>query len=264
MANEKNHLLKKKLLLLMMAMTAMFFFDTGAYGQSAKNITTQRLVWLGYNNKLRISSKTTLVTEIEDRRYAFPDRQNEWILPRVTILRDIGSGWNAGIGFAHFRQSSPDNPGSNISYVRPELRPHLEANYNQKPGAGKLSIDHRYKIEERFIHRTSSTGLEPGYTFNVRLRYKIQLSYPLITKESGSGTLIAKAYNEFMVNFGKHILYNTFDQNRLGIALNYGLRKDLQFQVDFVNIFRERTAGEYFNQYVERFTVYHTINTLKK
>ncbi len=248
---------------LMIAITVIFIAHTAVNGQTEKNVTTQRLIWLGYNNKFRITNKWTLVTEIEDRRYAFPDRQNEWILPRVTILHDLGSGWNAGIGFAHFRQSSPDNPESDISFARPELRPHLEANYSQKLAGGKLSLDHRYKIEERFIHRTSSAGLEPGYTFNARLRYKIQLSWPLIKKESGSGTLLAKAYDEFMVNFGKHILYNSFDQNRLGVALNYGLRKDLQFQVDFVNIFKERTAGEYFNQYVERFTVYHTINRVK-
>ncbi|HEX8041930.1 MAG TPA: DUF2490 domain-containing protein [Chryseosolibacter sp.] len=242
---------------------AVVFVDTGVSAQSEKNVTTQRLIWLGYNNKFRITNRWMLVTEIEDRRYAFPDRQNEWILPRVTVLRDVGSGWNAGIGFAHFRQSSPDNQEVDIAYVRPELRPHVEANYAQKPGAGKLSMDHRYKLEGRFIHRTSSAGLEDGYTFNIRLRYRIQLSYPLIKKESAPGTLLAKAYNEFMVNFGKHILYNSFDQNRLGIALNYGLRKDLQLQADFVHIFKERTSGEYLNQYVERFTIYHTINRIK-
>jgi hypothetical protein len=252
----------KKLLLTVMLLATLLITEP-VRGQSEKNVTTQRLIWLGYNNKFRITNKWTIVTEIEDRRYAFPDRQSEWIFPRVAILRELGSGWNAGIGFAHFRQSSPDNAESYISFVRPELRPHLELNYSQKPGAGKFSIDHRFKIEERFIHKSSSAGLEDGYSANVRIRYRIQLSYALIRKESGSGTLTAKAYNEFMVNFGKNILYNSFDQNRLGIALNYGLRKSLQFQADFVNIFKERSGGQYINQYVERFTVYHTINRIK-
>jgi hypothetical protein len=243
---------------------ATVFVPGQVSGQNEKSVTTQRLVWLGYNNKFRITKHWTFVTEIEDRRYAFPDRQSEWILPRVTMLRELGSGWNAGIGFAHFRQSSPDNAESNISFVRPELRPHLELNYTQKPGAGRFSIDHRFKIEERFIHKSSSEGLEDGYSANIRIRYRIQLSYPLIRKESGTGTLAAKAYNEFMMNFGRNILYNSFDQNRLGIALNYGLRKGLQFQADFVNIFKERTGGQYVNQYVERLTVYHTINRIKK
>lgn len=251
--------MKKSLLPIIAAITVLA--GSPAAGQNGKNVTTQYLIWFGYHNKFRLNGSWLIATEIEERRYVFPGRQNEWVLPRVALIREWGSGWNTGLGFAHFRQSAPENAESDVSFVRPEFRPHLEASYTGKPGDGRFTLDHRYKVEGRFIRRTLPEGLGEGYTFHVRVRYRIQVSCFLVKTETGEGALIAKMYDEFMVNFGKNILYNSFDQNRLGIALNYGLRKGLQFQADFLNVFKERNSGnQYFDQYVERLTVYHTIN----
>lgn len=250
----KNHIL------LVIAVIAVFA-GRPATGQNGKDVMTQRLIWFGYHNKFRFNDSWMIVTEIEDRWYVFPGRHSEWVLPRIALIRESASGWNTGLGFAHFRQSAPERAESDVSYVRPEFRPHLEASHISKPGERRFSIDHRYKVEGRFIRKTLPEGLAGGYTFHVRVRYRMQVSCFLVKTESGQGTLTAKMYDEIMVNFGKNILYNLFDQNRLGVALNYGLKKGLQFQVDFLNVFKERNGGsQYFNQYVERLTVYHTID----
>lgn len=242
-----------------------FFLHHPSMGQAEKTVTTQRFIWMAYNNKIRFSDRWSLNTEVEDRRYAFPDRQSELILPRIMLTRELGGGWNGGVGVAHFRQSSPENPENDIDYVRPEIRPHQELNYIHPLGESRLTLAHRYRLEERFIHKTSQDGLEDGYNFNFRMRYRVQVSLPLTRKDSGRRPLVAKAYDELMVNLGKSIMNNSFDQNRLGIALNYELGKNLQFQVDFVNIFKQRSAVyQYYNQYVQRFTLFHTIDLRKK
>lgn len=253
----------KKLVLPVIILVPIFSHHQSA-GQVEKVVKTQRFVWLAYINKIRLSARWSLSTELEDRRYAFPDRQSELILPRVTLTREVGSGWNAGVGVAHFQQSSPDNPETDIDYVRPEIRPHQELNYSHPLGARRLTLAHRYRLEERFIHKASQEGLEDGYSFNFRMGYRVQVAFPLTRKDSGRRPLVARAYDELMINLGKSIVQNSFDQNRLGVALNYELKKNIQFQVDFVNIFKQRAGYQYNNQYVQRFTLLHTIDFRKK
>lgn len=234
-------------------------------GQAGKGVTTQRLIWIAYNNKIRFSERWSLNTEIENRRYAFPDRQSELILPRIMVTRELSSGWNTSAGVAHFRQSSPDNAEGDVDYVRPEVRVHQELNYTDRSAGTRVTLAHRYRLEERWIHKTSADGLADGYTFNFRMRYRVQVAFPLTRKDSSRRPLVGKAYDELMVNFGKSIVRNSFDQNRLGVALSCGLAKNLQLQVDFVNIFKQRSAGyQYYNQYVQRLTLYHTVDLRKK
>lgn len=253
----------KNFVLPVVILVSLFFHHPSA-GQSEKVVTKQGLIWMTYNNKMLFRDGWSLNTEIEDRRYAFPDRQSELILPRVMLTRELGGGWNTGVGVACFLQSSPESAENDIDYVRPEIRPHQELNHTQPLGK-RVTLAHRYRLEERFIHKTSQDGLEDGYNFNFRMRYRIQVSLPLTRKDSRRRPLVAKAYDELMVNLGKSIVNNSFDQNRLGIALNWELRKNLQFQVDFVNIFKQRSAGyQYYSQYVQRFTLYHTLDLRKK
>ncbi len=54
-----------------------------------------------------------------------------------------------------------------------------------------------------------------GYMFNYRLRYNVFFFTPLSKKAFAPHTFAAVLGDEVYFNFGRQIVYNTFDQNRI-------------------------------------------------
>lgn len=221
---------------------------------SQKKVSHQDMLWVRYYEKFKISEDWAINLELEDRRFAFPDRQQVWILPRLSASRSLGNNWSVGGGFVYYINNSPADPKAATELSVPELRPYEELTYKQK--IGELAINHRYWIEERFIRKNDGKALQAGYRFNFRIRYRLQLQYPLVRSEK----LKLVAGDEIMLNFGHSIVRNTFDQNRLFAGLNYTLSKYAQFEADYINQFQEKSSGEdYLACDILRITFYHTI-----
>lgn len=244
----------KKILLIIYTTVILASLTAPAIAQK-KNIVHQQMIWYGYNGKYNLSPYWNINLEVEDRRFAFPDRQQYWVLPRIGLYRKLSSGWAVGAGFTYYLNNSPGDPNKGTAITIPELRPHEELDYKQQ--VGKLEISHRYKLEERFQHHNDGKQLTPGYIFNFRARYRLQLQYPL-TK---SGNLSAKASDEILLNFGHAIVANTFDQNRIYAGLNYKVSEKVQLELGYLNWFQEQSDGQtYLDRDVLRFTFFHNIN----
>lgn len=250
----------KHLRTLVVAVLASFAAHVQPALAQGKDVTHQHLLWLRYYNKLNFNDRWSLSTEVEDRRYDFPDRQHQLLIPRVTLTRKLSHGWDVGAGLVYWLQSLPEDGSSPVDLVRPEIRPHQEFNYKQDLG-GKFQLSHRYRLEERFIHNSSGNELTPGYKFNFRFRYLFQVAYPLLQHEGSAHTLTLKAYDEIMLNIGSQIVRNVFDQNRAAVGLNYAFSKQFQLQTDFINWFQQRSNGDqFYSRLITRITLYHTLN----
>lgn len=221
-----------------------------------KKVAHQSMLWLRYAGKYQVSSEWTLGLELEDRRFAFPDRQQYWILPKISASRKLGSGWSASLGFIYYLNSSPSNPKESVAIAVPELRPFQEADYKQT--IRKLKISHRFLLEERFKRKNDGEHLRSGYGFYFRTRYRLQLQYPL----TRSDKLKLKVYDEILLNFGHSIVYNTFDQNRIYAGLNYALSGQTQIEAGYLNWFQQKSKGDqYLARDILRLTFYHTLKT---
>ena len=231
--------------------------------QAQKQITRQSQYWLRYYGKYQLSPKSELNLEIDDRRFFKNNRQANWVLPRVTVIHQLGAGWSAGVGFTYYTSTNPADPSVLSTIAVPELRPHLELNYKQ--AVASLLISHRFKLEERWTRNSSNNKLTDGYNFKSRFRYQLQLQYPLVKKATSAGTLYAKVSDEIMLNLGHSVVNNTFDQNRAYFALNYGISNHLEVELGYMNYFQERSSGtQYYQRDIARLTVYHTIHFFKK
>jgi len=232
-------------------------------GHTQKQITHQRQYWLRYNGKYILSDKWAVGLEIEDRRFFEKSRQANWVLPRISVSRKLGAGWDIGLGFAYYNSANPADPSGPVEITVPELRPHQELNYGQK--IKNLSIKHRFRMEERWTRNNNGHVLTDGYSFKGRFRYQLQLQYSLIKKASPKGTLSIKAADEIMLNIGHAIVQNTFDQNRVYVGLNYGISRNIQVELGYLNLFQERSTGtQYYQRDIARLTVFHTISFSKK
>ena len=234
------------------------FFSTFLFGQ--KNVENQQLLWYGYYNKLQINQNWVLNSEVQERHFYQPLVQHQLVF-RTNLDRRILDDINVSLGFVVFLQS-PNDPESESTLMVPELR--TDFGFNAKKKYKYFNVNQRFKVEARFFHQTENNELVGGYQFsNFRIRYQLGLDIPLINKQDAE-KLILKIKDEVMFNFGKNIVKNVFDQNRIYIGLNYPMNKNLAFEAGYLNWFQQRPSGtDFYNRDIIRFSVFHTIN-LKK
>lgn len=249
----------QKLLLLSVFFMAICYQNTFAQ----KTTTQQQLIWVAYNNDLKINEKWSLNSDVQERRFYNPAAQHQFLILE-TLNRILEGGWTIGVGACAFWQS-PQEPTATQKLVVPELRPHVEFNLKQK--TKKLAIDHRYKFEGRFFHNTNTdhTALDKGYDFgNFRLRYRIQVAYPLWQFKNGK-MLKIKANDEVLCNAGKNIVKNVFDQNRIYAALSFDILKNLSIEAGYLNWYQQRTSGsDFYNRHIIRFGISQKLSLRSK
>lgn len=227
----------------------------GLYAQT-KQVTKQSLYWIRYYNQLSINKKWTWHNEFEDRRFFENNQQHHFIVHSRLHYKFLK---NADISFGlTYSLQSPQDPNSTSVLVVPEIRPVQEINYSN-PISKKLTIQHRIRIDERFIHKNDSKVLLDGYDFNFRIRYRLQASYKLSKEESKTPTTL-KLADELMVNAGNRIVYNQFDQNRIYAGIEQGLSKNFAVELGYLHWYQQRASGyQFFDRDIIRLTIYHKI-----
>lgn len=88
-----------------------------------------------------------------------------------------------------------------------------------KNGIGKVKINHRYRLEHRFLNIANKPN-----DFQQRMRYRFQAIIPL------SKTVFLNVYDEIIMNLQK----KAFSQNRLHAALGYKFNKNLNVQMGYL------------------------------
>ncbi len=229
----------------------IFFFPVILFAQNVEpNIQKDNMLWLRYYNTIAINPKWSINSDAQLRTKNWYQHFSQTVL-RVGISYNINDKLTVTMGGAHFRYFIIDG------VTRGEWRPWQEFAVHDRLSSIKLS--HRFRLEERFNQLVKANEPTNDYVFNYRLRYKIDLLFP-ITKNGSGKTLILLLGNELMVNAGKAITYNYFDQNRSYLGLNLELNKKLALQLQYMHIWQQLSSGDTFlSTEVIRFNFYHTI-----
>lgn len=220
-----------------------------------KKITSRPYAWYSYANTLTLAPKWLLSNDISERHFLDNGKQLQFTL-RSKINYTLGQNWNAGIGFAFFSSNTFD-PASSSTLAVPELRPFQEFNHNQQ--LHRFTINHRYRIEERYFRKVVDDKLVNGYNFNFRFRYKFEVEYRLYQSLNKVQSLSFKAGDEIMLNAGKSIVKNTFEQNRVNTAISYQANKNFTFDLGYTYGFQQKNSGDYNEANIFRFTIQHRI-----
>lgn len=223
-----------------------------------KSLTHQNLWWAGYYNTLVFNDRWYLFTEFENRRFFEPSVQHQAFV-RSHMHRVFSNGWDVSAGLAYFG-TWPDNPEAENSIAVPEFRQHLEA--IQRHNMGRISVDHRYRLESRFFRNVNAdrSELEPGYTFGAfRFRYRLQFVVPLWTLKN-ERPLVFKVNDELHINIGEKIRYNVFDQNRFYLGLGHSILPNVFVEIGYLRWFQQRITGvDFFTRNIIRLSVFHRI-----
>lgn len=227
--------------------------------EAQKVQTHQSLVWYANTTTIKLTDRWAVSFDVQERRFVGPGAQHQFLV-RPTVIRDLGSGWDLGMGGCVFWQS-PQDPLSTSTLVVPELRPHMELNQRQK--LKYFRFNQRYKIEARFFHNVVDNELVEGYTFgNLRFRYRAGIDLPFI-KSSGKGPerLTLRLNDEILINVGEKIVANTFDNNRAYIGLATNITPALGLEVGYLNWFQERSNGkDFYNRNILRIALSQKID----
>ncbi len=221
-----------------------------------KAVTNQTLYWLRYYNQLALNNKWTWHNEIEDRRFFEHNRQHHFIV-HSRLHYAFFKNADAAIGFTYSLQSPHDPDAANVLVV-PENRIVQELNL-RNPLTTRLTLHQRLRIDERFIHKTDGKELIDGYDFNVRFRYRLQATYK-VSRPDAKNPITLKLSDELMVNTGKNILYNQFDQNRIYVGIEQRLYKGISLEIGYLHWYQQRASGnQFFDRDIIRLTLSHQI-----
>ncbi|MDQ3291325.1 MAG: DUF2490 domain-containing protein [Bacteroidota bacterium] len=253
-----SNLLKSWFLLLNL-LVSFWLLPQKAVGQeAAKEVTDREQVWLGYFNQTRISNKFSLWLDLHARRTDFLDRWATTIIrPGITYHISDHTRFTVGYAYAsHWPVSETEKT------VRPEHRPWQQINWSGR--SKRLHLNQWVRLEERFNRNIINDQLQDDYRFNFRARYMIALMVPLTADAIAPGVPFAILNDEVHLNFGKEVVYNYFDQNRLFAGLGYQFTKSLNAQLGYMQVFQQREAGNrFFDTRAIRLFVFHNLDLRK-
>lgn len=105
-----------------------------------------------------------------------------------------------------------------------------------------LRIQHRYRLENRWFYKKNILTGETFQTYANRFRYQLRVVFPVVWQKHPTRWLL-NASAEGMINFGKNIRYNLFDQTRLNAGAGYQLSNDILLQIMYQQIFTLHSNG---------------------
>jgi hypothetical protein len=203
------------------------FFITTIFSLPAQNSKTGN--WLIYLGNQAISPKWNWWNEVQYRNYNLVGDLQQLVL-RTGIGYNFTENNNnllLGYGFvrsANYKLSTNEKVNSN------EHR--LYQQFITKQNFGRVFLQHRYRLEERFFTND----------FKLRGRYFLSLNLPINHLGMVKHTIYLSVYNEIFIN-SKTAL---FDRNRLYGALGYVINKNLKLELGFMAQTLERTNRNQF------------------
>ena len=100
------------------------------------------------------------------------------------------------------------------------------------------------RLEERFRRKIKNDDeLGEGHNFNWRVRYNFAATFPLSKQRFAPKTWSFLVSDELLINAGKEIIHNYFDQNRFFAGFNYHLNAHNNVQVGYMYLFQQMAAG---------------------
>lgn len=185
--------------------------------------------WLIYFGNQKINNKWNWHNEVQYRNYNFAGDLQQLLL-RTGIGYNLSENNNnllLGYGFIrseNYIGDTEEKIGNNEHRIYQQ--------FITKQNFGRVNIQHRYRVEERFLETD----------FQLRFRYFLSLNIPLNNKTLTDNTVYLSAYDEIFIK--NHT--PSYDRNRLYGGLGYVINKNFKFELGFMN---QATQATHRNQF---------------
>lgn len=212
--------------------TLLFFLFLTSVDSVCKAQESEVGNWFVYLGNQSFSNKWNFWNEVQYRNYNFIGDLQQLILRTGVGYNLTENNNNILLGYA-FINTHPYIPNTDEKTSFNEHR--IFQQFITRQHFGRTYIQHRYRIEERFIPDLPDD-------FHMRFRYLLGFNVPLNHKTMSDKTFYASAYNEIFLNGQSPI----FDRNRLYTGIGYIINKSFKIEVGFMAQTLERTNRNQF------------------
>ncbi len=188
--------------------------------------------WYAYTGNFKISDRFSINTEYQWRRTDFIKNWQQGLF-RTGLNYALNKNVNIIAGYAHaYTYTYGDFPAA---YNFPEHR--LYEQLFIKNPIGPVLLTHRFMLEQRFVGRVTMPAgeKETDYNYVNRMRYRIRTQIPLHKSSAAKKPWSFIVQDEIFIGFGKNVGANIFDQNRIGLLLNYRFSNLVQMEAGYIN-----------------------------
>ena len=204
-----------------------------SYAQS-KTVNELSQSWTSLNSTIKFSKHWGIVADFHLRRTNFLADPNfyflrtgvqYWVTDHFSLTVGIGKMWVA-----------PTT--TNWEHFAEENRIYQQALFTNK--MGKIGMLQRIRNEQRWIEKIANDQFTGDYKFSNRIRYLLALNIPIFKNPLYPSLSLS---DELMVQFGKEIVYNSFDQNRLFLGIRQPISKTLNFDLGYMQSYQQKASG---------------------
>jgi Protein of unknown function (DUF2490) len=199
----------------------------------SKEINHQLQTWVSINSTYRFNKHWGAMADFHIRRNNFIADPNFYFL-RFGANYWIRDNMTAALGYAHMWLLPSSNGGTTWSNENRIFQQFLySTNY------GKTGITQRLRNEQRWQEQiiNEKTG---EIIFTNRVRYLASFTIKIFEKPTLPALIIA---DEILFHFGKEVVYNTFDQNRLFLGIRQNINPKLSFDFGYMNVYQQKYSG---------------------
>jgi Protein of unknown function (DUF2490) len=204
-----------------------------------KEINVHQQAWFSVNSITGLNKKIGIITDIHVRRNNFLADPSFYFI-RTGINYHISEYLSAALGYGHLWQA-PSR--ADWHHYAGENRIYQQVQLNSK--FGKNSMVQRIRNEQRWQQKIVNDTFTHHYSFTNRVRYTLAVSRQIFKNPNYPVLFLS---DEINLQFGKEIVYNTFDQNRVFIGIKQKISKTANFDFGYMQVFQQKSTGYQFDK----------------
>jgi hypothetical protein len=215
-----------------------------------KEITQNNHFWVSINSTTRLNNRWGVMGDFHIRREHFIKDPNFYFLRFGAVYWASDNLTIAG-GLAHLWLASEYDDGFHFAG---EKRIYQQVQW--RDNLGKSFFLFRIRNEQRWHEVLDSNAEVDRVRFSNRLRFLFSTTFRFFDDPYLPKLVIA---DEVHIHFGKEIVFNTFDQNRIFVGISQRLSKTVSFDLGYMLVYQQKYSGyQYDMNHTFRWFFYYT------
>lgn len=214
------------------------FVSNSVSAQTTREVNHQSQSWFSVNTVGQLSNRWSLLADVHIRRTNFLAKSNFEFL-RTGVQYGFDKNFSVALGYVHM-WLHPSNPGwktiCNETWIYQQAL--LVSKYRN------VGIVHRLRNEQRWQQKISGDKYTGQHRFSDRVCYLLSLNIPVFKNPKLPTFNIS---DEILIQAGKEVVNNTFDQNRFFVGIRQKVTKNLSFDTGYMIVYQQRASGYQFD-----------------
>jgi hypothetical protein len=204
-------------------LTLMLFSSTISFAQKSDVGN-----WFIYSGNQAINKKWNWWNEVQYRNYNFIGDLQQLVIRTGIGYNLTENNNNILLGYAFINSQQYPQGSENKEDKVSSNENRLYEQFITRQNFGRVFIQHRYRVEERFL----------ANDFRMRFRYQLSFNVPININTMSKNAFYASAYNEIFLNAQSPV----FDRNRLYGGFGYVINKNFRVETGLMAQIQENTS----------------------